>query len=126
MLLVIFALTMSGCPKRKRTADEQLVIDRLRPFWSPLEDYKMQNFTYPDTFFMLARINGITHPHNPYTDQPMVELDSDEFDPDVSPGNIYYRKITNNEGIIMNCQVVIFGEFGVITTYHHSSPLATL
>ena len=30
--------------------------------------------------------------------QMMVELDSDEFDPDVSPGNIYYRKITNNGG----------------------------
>jgi len=125
-LLIIFVLTMTGCPKRKRTPNEQLVVDRLKPFWRPLEEYKTVSFTYPDNFFDICNYAGLQKPINPYTGQPMIELDSLEFDPDVSPGNIYYIKVTGSEGIIINCQVAIFGEFGEITRYHHAGPSAAL
>ena len=126
IILVLVSLAPGGCVKRRRTDNEQLVIDRLRPFWGPLEDYKVQSFSYPEHFFDLCAIKGLPHPINPYTNQPMVELESKEFDRNLSPGNIYYARVRDSDGQIINCQVVIFGERGIINTYHHSSPQSAL
>lgn len=32
-------------------------------------------------------------PDNPYTGEPLLDTKSAEFDPDKSPGNIYYQRI---------------------------------
>jgi len=126
IILALVILVPGGCVKRRRTENEQIVIDRLRPFWGPLEDYKRQSFTYPEHFFDLCTITGIPRPINPYTNLPMEELESKEFERNVSPGNIYYTRVRDSDGQIINCQVVIFGERGIITTYHHSSPASAL
>ena len=126
ILLILVILAQGGCVKRRRTGNEQLVIERLRPFWGPLEDYKRQSFTYPEHFFDLCATTGIPRPINPYTNLPMEELESKDFDRNVSPGNIFYARIRDADGQIINCQVVIFGERGIITTYHHSSPASAL
>jgi hypothetical protein len=124
VLLLISAMLISvdGC-KRQRTLQEQQVIENLRPFWAKLEDYKRVNMTYPESWDAFLSYYGLQMPGNPYTGQPMIALDSAEFDPDVSPGNIYYMKVVQDE-IVVNCQVIIFGDRGEITRYSHAGPFA--
>jgi hypothetical protein len=62
-------------------------------------------------------------PENPYTGKPMVVLSSKEFDPEKSPGNIYYMKVYQ-EGNVINCQVIVFGEKGETARWGSASPIA--
>lgn len=122
LLIVVLLFSICSC-RKKRTSEEQQVIENLRPFWSQLEDYKRINMTYPESWDDLLRYARLEMPENPYTGVPMVALDSAEFDPEVSPGNIYYVKVVQDE-VVINCQVIIFGHRGEITRYSHAGPFA--
>jgi hypothetical protein len=121
-LIVVMLPCVSSC-KKQRTPEEQQVIENLRPYWSKLEDYKRDNMSYPATWDDFIRYANLGTPENPYTHQPMVALESAEFDPEKSPGNIYYMKVVQDD-VVINCQVIIFGEHGEITRYSHAGPFA--
>jgi len=120
--LLVFLIITPGCHK-KRTPNEQLLMERLRPCWPALEEYKTENMCYPENWDQLMRWKGMTMAENPFNGQPIKALDSDKFDPATSPGNIYYVK-TIKDNCVINCQVIIFGEKGELTRYTHAGPLA--
>ncbi len=121
IIVILAAAAISGC-RKKRTEMEQLTVETIAPWCRYLEDYNLDHQYYPETWGELVRYKGIPMPENPYTGEPMVALESSEFDPDVSPGNFYYMRVIRDE-IVVNCQVLIFGDRGLITRYCHS-PLA--
>lgn len=111
-----------GC-RRSRTPEEAQTVKLIAPYCVKLEEYKIDNSYYPrewNDFLIWLRQDM---PMNPYTNEPMIALESKEFDPDISPGNIYYQKVLQYDEVI-NCQVYIFGKRGVIQVYQHSNPLA--
>lgn len=122
ILLIGGSAALAGC-RKKRTPEEQLTVERVAPMCRWLEDYKRGQFCYPDTWDQLLRWKGKTMPENPYTGEPMICVESSEFDPETSPGNIYYVRVIQDDCVI-NCQVIIFGERGEITRYSHAGPLA--
>lgn len=126
-MLICFSasILLSLSCRHKRTDTEQLVVDRIGPYCGMLEDYKRDNMEYPQTWEHLLRWKRISNPENPFTGEPMVSLDSPDFDPETSPGNFYYLRVIRDEQVI-NCQVLIFGEKGMIARYQHSGPMAPL
>jgi hypothetical protein len=127
--LLAVAATMVICPlvlltgcKEKATPEEKLTWDRIKPMVGWLEDFNVSNQRYPDNWDELLRWKGLSMPVNPYTNQPMVSLDSEEFDPQKSPGNFFYARVVRDEQVI-NFQLLVFGEDGVIVHYSHS-PMA--
>ena len=102
---------------------ENLLMENLKPWWEYLEDYKRATMCYPQTWDQLIRWKSLEMPENPFTGEPIRALESSEFDPETSPGNIYYIKVEQDDCVI-NCQVIIFGEKGELTRYSHAGPLA--
>ncbi len=121
LVISTLVLTVTGC-RKKRTELEQLTVERIGSYCRYLEEYKTEAFCYPDSWDILLRWKRMEMPINPYTNEPMISLDSAEFDPETSPGNIYYVKVVQ-EDCVINCQVIIFGERGEITRYSHAGPL---
>jgi hypothetical protein len=123
MLLTVLLLGTSapGC-KEKATPEERLTWDRVEPMIGWLEDFNVSNQRYPNNWDELLRWKGLSMPVNPYTNQPMVCLDSSEFDPQKSPGNFYYARVIRDEQVI-NFQLLVFGDDGVVVRYSHS-PMA--
>jgi len=120
-VIIVLMITNFGCTK-KRTPNEQLTVKRIAPYCLMLEDYKLVNMYYPDSWNDLLTWKSASMPINPYTGKPMIALASREFDPAVSPGNIYYLRVLQDDNVI-NCQVIIFGERGEIQRYQHSNPI---
>ena len=118
-MLIISVVVTCGCMKRKRTELEKLTVKRIGPMCPLLEEYMEAHLAYPDSWDELLRWKGLEMPINPYTGEKMVALESKEFDPEVSPGNIYYMRVIEY-GQVVNCQVIIFGERGEITRYNHT------
>jgi hypothetical protein len=120
VFLIIAAIVCSlGCVKRKRNEKEKLTVKRIGPMCPLLEEYRTENMYYPESWEELLSWKGIEMPVNPYTGEKMVALDSPQFDPEKSPGNIYYMKVVK-DGEVINCQVIIFGDRGEITRYDHT------
>jgi hypothetical protein len=122
LCLVPLLLISSGCGKKKLTEQEMLVVDRFDPWARYLEDYNIDHQSYPETWDELVGWKQLSMPENPFTGQPMVALESAEFDPAISPGNFYYARVIRDEQVV-NCQLVLFGEKGEIVRYSHS-PMA--
>ena len=121
LVLIILMVSSFGCTK-KRTPNEQLTVKRIAPYCLMLEDYRMVNMYYPDSWDDLLTWKNTSMPINPYTGKPMIALKSREFDSSISPGNIYYLRVLQDDNVI-NCQVIIFGERGEIQRYQHSNPI---
>ena len=111
-----------GC-KRSRTPEESQTVKLIAPYCLKLEEYKTDHLTYPLEWNDLLVWMQKDMPLNPYTNEPMIALGSKIFDPDISPGNIYYQRVVQYDEVI-KCQVYIFGKRGVITCYQHSNPIA--
>ena len=122
LLPLLIMLGFFGC-RKSRTPEEALTVKRIAPYCVKLEDYKVDLSYYPREWSDLLSWMRKDMPTNPYTNEPMIALESKEFDPDISPGNIYYQKVLQYDEVI-NCQVYIFGKRGVIQVYQHSNPLA--
>jgi hypothetical protein len=122
ILVALLLLPIGGC-RKKRTPQEQLTVERIGPCCRWLEDYKRDYMCYPESWDVLLRWKQAEMPINPFTNQPMVSLDSADFDRELSPGNFYYAKVVQ-EDCVINCQVIIFGEKGEIARYTHAGPLS--
>ncbi len=125
LIILLLSLIISGfigC-RRSRTPEEAQTVKLIAPYCVKLEEYKVEYSYYPPEWNDLLSYLRKDMPTNPYTNEPMIALESKEFDPDISPGNIYYQKVLQY-GEVINCQVYIFGERGVIQVYQHSNPLA--
>ncbi len=122
LIVTLGQSAIPGCARRL-TEDEKLMVEQLRPYFMYLEDYRRDHMCYPDCWETLLRWKGIEMPRNPCTGEPMVCLDSAEFDPDTSPGNICYITV-EQDGCVVNCQVIVFGQRGEIHRYSHAGPFA--
>ena len=122
MLTLLIIPGFIGC-RRSRTPEESATVKRIAPYCLKLEGYKAEYSYYPREWNDLLTWMRKDMPANPYTNEPMIALETKEFDPDISPGNIYYQKVLQYDEVI-NCQVYIFGKRGVIQVYQHSNPLA--
>ena len=122
VLAVLVVLCISGC-KKKFSPEEQIMLDELRPYFTYLEDYKRANLCYPASWDVLLNWKRVDNPENPFTGEPMVVLESLEFDPDVSPGNIYYITVVR-EDCVINCQVILFNQRREFYRYSHAGPFA--
>ena len=120
--LCLAAVTFLGGCKPKRTAEEQLTLDRVRTMIPWVEDFKYAFSRYPNNWGEVLTWKGETMPLNPYTNQPMVALESGDFDPKVSPGNFFFARVIRDDEVI-NYQVVVFGKGGEIRRISHS-PMA--
>jgi hypothetical protein len=59
-------------------------------------------------------LRGETWPVNPYTKQPIEEVNSAEFDPAASVGKLYYEKFAR-DGVVTNYRLHVFGRTGKLT-----------
>jgi hypothetical protein len=124
LLLGLLAATfiIGGCKKEPATPEERMTWERIEPMIGWLEDYNISNQRYPDDWNELLAWKGLPMPVNPYTNQPMVSLEAQDFDPSVSPGNFFYARVLRDEQVV-NFQLLIFGRDGIIVRYRHS-PMA--
>ncbi len=113
LLLVIIALSLPGCRKRL-TPNEALTLQRVRETMVPfIMDQSISNWQFPESYEdMLSK--GMDAPINPYTNQPMIDTGSADFDPKVSPGNFHYLPVRDQAGMIGNFSIFVFGERGLI------------
>jgi len=121
LFLVGLLVVAPGC-KQKATPEERLTWERIEPMIGWLEDFNISNQRYPDTWEELLEWKGQHMPENPFTGQPMVSLQSRDFDPKVSPGNFSYMRVIR-DGQVVNFQLLVFGEKGIVVRYSHS-PMA--
>jgi len=125
LVIILLLMLVSACmsSKKRLTPNEKLTIKRIAPYCEWLEDYRRENMYYPDTWWELLEWKSVTMPENPYTGKPMVALSSKEFDPEKSPGNIYYMRVFQ-EGNVINSQVIVFGEKGEIARWGSAARFA--
>ena len=120
LLIAIALFTVpTGC-KPKRTQEEQLTLGRVRTMVPWLEDFKVANSRFPNDWDELLKWKGASMQVNPYSNLPMVQLGSRDFDPKISPGNFFYARVIQDEEVI-NYTIIVFGARGEIRRIGHTA-----
>jgi hypothetical protein len=122
VVLIAGHLAVGGGCKQKATPEERATYERIVPMIAWIEDFNTSNQRYPDNWAELLAWKGQPMPINVYTNEPMIALDSKDFDPKKSPGNFFYARVIRNDEVT-NFQLLVFGKDGIIVRYSHS-PLA--
>jgi hypothetical protein len=119
LLSAVLSMIMTGTAcKKKATVEERLTWERIQPMIDWLEDFHIANQNYPDNFQELLAFKGQPMPTNPYTNQPMVSLESGEFDRTKSPGNFFYARVLQDDQVV-NYQLLVFGSDGIKVRFSH-------
>lgn len=121
-LLVVLVVCIPGCKKRL-SPNDALTLARVRETMVPfIYAQSMSNWQFPESYEdMLSK--GMDTPINPYTDKPMIDTGTSDFNPQVSPGNFHYVPIRDKAGQIGNFSIFVFGEKGLLR-HIRPSPLA--
>ena len=120
--LMVMLIFLPGC-KKKLSPDDALTLARVRETIVPfIWERSISQWQFPESYeAMLAE--GLKPPINPYTGKPMIDTGTEEFDPQISPGNFHYVSIKDKAGQIGNFSIYIFGKKGLIR-HIRPSPLA--
>ena len=119
--LVLIGLAMLGCKKRISETDQQ-VLTNAREIVRALMEYSLDNARYPYELDDLVPYHLVRLPENVYSGGPMRDTGTDQFDPESSPGNVFYAKVLIQEEVL-NFSLVVYGEKGIIRNIRRS-PMA--
>ena len=127
-LVAIFTLTFLALPgiscRQKINETDKVTVDHINEMCGWLRDYRVEKMYFPESWDQLMYWKGEELPVNVYTGQPMIALESQEFDPDISPGNFFYARVFDHDGNVINYQVIVYGERGEVWRMQHSNRFA--
>lgn len=108
-------MTLAGCPPRQPTGKDAEMMVAARQISRLIDEYFREFAEYPETVEQARPMlpPAVKWPVNPYNGAEITDTGSRDFNPEISPGNIFYEKIYRDEQLV-NYQIHIFGEKGKI------------
>ena len=109
----LLLLHVTACPPKKFKGQDAEMMGAAKRIAGLVNEYFRDIAEYPETIAQLRPLlpPGVPWPQNPYRGGDVIDTRNREFDPEKSPGNIYYEKIFRDEQMV-NYQIHVFGEKG--------------
>jgi hypothetical protein len=130
MLRLLFAaatlcLLATACAKKTTasfTGDDKLMVDGAKQIRLAIEAYHTETSDYPDSIRAAEShlTPGTQWPANPYTQQPIADNGSSEFDPAKSVGTVYYERYSRDDQVV-GYRLHVFGKTGRLMIFDNSA-----